>query len=165
MEANREPTASARPNDEVLATNARRALERVCSGAGLDSPSCYYSPSFVDHVNGLEFRGLAGTQQSVDLYRKLLTDMSITVEEQLVMGERVTSRFVVRGTSHGRRVQFDGITISRFEDGLIVEDWSVTDTLGLLRQLGVVRSLLVGARSLTSLLAARRAPIVQKRSE
>jgi hypothetical protein len=136
------------------AETAKRALERVCSGAGLDPASCYYSPSFVDHVNDLEFRGLAGAEQSVNLYRKLLTDMSIRVEEQVVAGDRVTSRFIVSGTSYGRRVRFNGITISRFENGLIVEDWSVTDTLGMLRQLGFARSLLVGVKSLGSLMAA-----------
>jgi len=93
-------------------------------------------------------RGLTGVQQSVDLYRRLLTGMSIRVEEQVVAGDRVTSRFVVTGTSYGRRVQFNGITISRFEDGLIVEDWSVTDTLGMLRQLGVLRALFVWMKSL-----------------
>jgi hypothetical protein len=80
--------------------------------------------------------------------------MSIRVEEQVVAGDRVTSRFVVSGTSYGRRVRFNGITISRFENGLIVEDWSVTDTLGMLRQLGLARSLLVGVKSFGSLMAA-----------
>jgi predicted ester cyclase len=127
--------------------SARRALERVCSGAGLDPASRYYSPSFVDHVNDLEFHGLAGAEQSVQLYRKLLSDISIHVEEQVATGDRVSSRFVVSGTSHGRRVRFNGITISRFENGLIVEDWSVTDTLGMLRQLGLARSLLVGLKA------------------
>jgi len=127
--------------------SARRALERVCSGAGLDPASRYYSPSFVDHVNDLEFHGLTGAEQSVQLYRKLLSDISIHVEEQVATGDRVSSRFVVSGTSHGRRVRFNGITISRFENGLIVEDWSVTDTLGMLRQLGLARSLLVGLKA------------------
>jgi hypothetical protein len=139
---------------EALAEHAKGALERVCSGAGLDPAARYYSPTFVDHVNGLEFRGLAGAERSVSLYRKLLTDLTITVEEQLAAGDRVTSRFVVSGTSYGRRVRFDGITISRFEDGLIVEDWSVTDSLGMMRQLGLLRSLLVGARSIRALAAA-----------
>jgi hypothetical protein len=119
------------------ATCARAALERVCSGKGLDPPSRYYSPEFLDHVNDVELRGLAGVQRSVDGYKAVLSAMNIVVEEQLVEGNRVTSRFVVSGTSFGRRVQINGITISRFEDGLIMEDWSVTDSLGLLRQLGV----------------------------
>jgi hypothetical protein len=36
------------------------------------------------------------------------------------------------------------------EDNLVVEDWSVTDTLGMLRQLGMWRLLLVMLRGLGS---------------
>jgi len=125
---------------------ARGALERVCSGANLDPPSKFYSPSFKDHVHDLEFHGLEGARRSVEMYKSVLDDISIIVEEQLVDGDRVTSRFVVTGSNRGRRVRFNGITISRFENGLIVEDWSVTDTLGMLRQLGAWRSVLVAIR-------------------
>jgi predicted ester cyclase len=130
-----------------LAVRARGALERVCSGKDLDPADRYYAPTFVDHVNDLEFRGLEGTRQSVDLYKAVLDDLEVKVEEQVVDGDRVTSRFVVTGRSGGRRVRFNGITISRFADGKIVEDWSVTDTLGLLRQLGPWRSVLIALRS------------------
>jgi hypothetical protein len=104
------------------AENAKRALERVCSGAGLDSAACYYSPAFVDHVNDRDFRGLAGAEQSVALYKKVFSELSITVAQQVIDRDGVTSRFVVGGTSYGRRVRFNGITLSRFENGLIVED-------------------------------------------
>ena len=140
-----------------IAKNAKGALERVCSGAGLDPASRYYSPSFVDHVNGLEFHGLAGTAQSIALYTSVLSNIEVTVKEQVTEGQRVTSRFVVTGTNRGRRVRFNGITISRFEDGRIVEDWSVTDTLGMLRQLGLWRSILVGLRQWNILKAASEA--------
>ncbi len=123
-------------DDTSRAKNAKDALERVCSGKGLDSPSRYYSPEFVDHVNDMRFQGLEGARRSVELYTKVLSDLDVVVEEQLTDGDRVTSRFVVSGNSFGKRVRFNGITISRFKDGLIVEDWSVTDTLGMLRQLG-----------------------------
>src|SRR6187401_2753371 len=56
------------------ATLARNALERVCSG-GPDSASRYYSPRLVDHVNDLEFQGLAGVRISVDLYQRMLSDL------------------------------------------------------------------------------------------
>lgn len=145
------------PATPTIAENAKGALERVCSGAGLDAPSRYYAAHFVDHVNDLELRGLEGAERSVALYRALLSNMTIEVEEQHVAGDRVTSRFVVTGMCAGRRVRFNGITISRFESGLIAEDWSVTDALGMLRQLGLARSLLVGARSLRALRAIARA--------
>jgi predicted ester cyclase len=126
---------------------AKRALERVCSGAGLDAPALYYSPSFVDHVNGRDYHGLQGAEQSVATYRRLIKDLSIHVEQQTVENDIVTSRFIVQGKIYGRAVQFGGITISRFEEGRIVEDWSVTDTVSMLRQLGLLRALLVIVRS------------------
>lgn len=129
---------------------AKGALERVCSGAQLDCLSQFYSPQFVDHVNDLELRGHSGVRISVKLYRKMLSDMAITVEDQVIDDQRVASRFVVRGTAYGRPVQFNGITISHLRDGLIVEDWSVTDTFGMLRQLGIWRFLFITLRSLRS---------------
>jgi predicted ester cyclase len=125
---------------------AKHALEQVCSGVQLDCLAQYYSPRFVDHVNDCEFRGHSGVRTSVELYRKILSDLAITVEDQVIDGQRIVSRFVVGGVAYGRPVRFNGITISHLEDGLIVEDWSVTDTLGMLRQLGMWRLLLVMLR-------------------
>ena len=127
---------------------AKGALERVCSGARLDCLAQYYSPRFVDHVNDSEFRGHAGVQTSVTQYHKILSDITITVVDQVIEGQRVVSRFVVSGIAYGRAVRFNGITISHMEDGLVVEDWSVTDTLGMLRQLGTWRLMVVMLRSL-----------------
>jgi len=129
-----------------LTTQAKEALERVCSGQALDSLSRYYSQEFVDHVNDMKFKGLQGAIQSVESYTKILSELDVVVEEQLTDGDRVTSRFVVSGKSFGKKVRFNGITISRFKDGLIAEDWSVTDTLGMLRQLGAWRSAILGIR-------------------
>jgi predicted ester cyclase len=138
-----------------VAHSARSALECVCSGAEREQAAKYYSPDFVDHVNDFELRGLEGVRRSVELYTSALSDLEIQVQEQIVDGDRVTSRFVVSGTNRGRRVRFNGITISRFENGRIVEDWSVTDTLGMLRQLGAWRSVLVAIRQWRMVGAAR----------
>jgi predicted ester cyclase len=75
-----------------------------------------------------------------------MSDLALSVEDQVSDGQRVVSRFVVRGMVYGRPVHFNGITISHVEDGLIIEDWSVTDALGMLRQLGMWRLLLVMLR-------------------
>jgi predicted ester cyclase len=134
---------------------AKAALERVCSGADFKSVGHYYSPRFVDHVNDLEFRGLEGAHKSVGMYKAVLSNLEVRVEEQVIEGDRVTSRFVVTGTNHGKRVRFNGITISRLENGLIVEDWSVVDTLALVRQLGVWRSVLLGLKQWRALAGTR----------
>lgn len=103
----------------------------------------------------MKFFGLEGARQSVASYSKVLSDLDVVVEEQLTDGDCVTSRFVVSGSSFGKKVRFNGITISRFKDGLIVEDWSVTDTLGMLRQLGAWRSVLLGLRQWKTLKSPR----------
>ncbi len=142
------------PAGTTNAEQARLALEHVCSGSGRAPASRYYSPKFVDYVNDMTFHGLEGAQQSVSMYKGVLSNIRISVQEQVVEGDKVTSRFVVRGENRGRQVSFNGITISRLENGLIVEDWSVTDTLGMLRQLGLWRTTLVGIRQWKALRSA-----------
>ena len=125
---------------------ARRALEEVCSGKNLDGIPDVYHRDFVDHVNALEYRGHEGARASVTLYLKLFPDLRFTVDEQLTEGDRVASRWTLHGTHRGRPVTLRGIVISRFEEGRIIEDWAASDTMGIPRQLGVWRSLLLLVR-------------------
>lgn len=137
---------------------ARRALEDVCSGREPAGVTEVYHPQFVDHVNALEYRGIDGARQSVALYRELFPDLRFTVDEQVSEGNRVASRWTLTGTHRGRAVRLRGIVISRFEDGRIIEDWASSDTLELVRQLGVWRSLLLLGKH-HRLLRAERPPV------
>ncbi len=126
----------------------RGALERVCSGACLAEASQYYSPGFIDHVNGEDLVGFAGITKSVARYKRFIGNLAITVQDQISEGDRVACRFVVSGVVYGRKVSVDGLTVSRIENARIVEDWSVTDTLSLLGQIGVWRTMMVVLRSI-----------------
>ena len=106
------------------AVHARAALEQVCARGDLGRARELYASDFVDHVNALEFRGQAGIARSVALYGALFPDLRIEVVDQ---GDRVVSRWTLHGTHRGRRVTLPGITISRFQDGQIAEDWTVSD--------------------------------------
>ena len=57
----------------------------------------------------------------------------------------------MRGTNRGRDVELTGITISRMRDGRIVEDWTATDGIELLRGLGLTRTLRAAPRMLRAL--------------
>jgi predicted ester cyclase len=122
---------------------ARKALEEVCSGKDLGGIPDVYHPDFVDHVNTLEYRGHEGARRSVALYLELFPDLRFVVDEQVSEGDRVASRWTLHGTHRGRRVTLRGIVISRFEEGRIIEDWAASDTIEIVRQLGVWRSLLL----------------------
>ena len=120
---------------------ARRALEEVCARGDFEAARELYSANFADHVNGRDFHGHEGVKESVSFYQEVFPDLRIRVDDQVHEEDRVCSRFTMSGTHRGRRVEVSGITISRIEDGRIVEDWSVTDTASLLRQLGPLRAL------------------------
>jgi predicted ester cyclase len=138
---------------EEQSAKARRALEQVCARGDFEAARDLYRPEFIDHVNRLEFRGQSGIRESVGMYQAIFPDLRITVEDQVTEGDRVTSRWTMHGTYRGRGVTLAGITISRFADGMIAEDWTASDTLDLVRQLGLRRSAVLGLRYITSRLS------------
>jgi predicted ester cyclase len=125
---------------------ARHALERVCSSADPSAAAGVYGRDFLDHVNTRDYRGHAGIAESLARYQLLFADgdLQISVVEQLGEGDRVVSRWVAEGHNRGRPLRLWGITISHLAGGEIVEDWSASDNLDVLRQLGVRRALLLG---------------------
>jgi predicted ester cyclase len=133
-------------SESANADVARRALEVACSGKQPGSIEELYSPVFVDHVNSMTYHGTEGAHKSVALYLELFPDLQFVVDEQVTEGDRVASRWTLHGTHRGRPVRLWGIVISRLEDGRIVEDWAASDSLDLIRQLGVWRSVLLGVK-------------------
>jgi predicted ester cyclase len=144
------PDASASREDSATTPEpravAQHALERVCSNADPAAAVGVYSRDFLDHVNARDYRGHDGIRSSLALYQLLFADgdLQIRVVEQVTEGDRVVSRWVAEGHNRGRRLRLWGITISHFADGEIAEDWSASDNLDVLRQLGVRRGLLLG---------------------
>jgi predicted ester cyclase len=125
---------------------ARDAIERVCSGSDLSAAVGVYSQAFRDHVNGRDYVGHEGIRQSLALYQLVFRDgdLRIRVEEQVSEGDKVVSRWVAEGHNRGRPISTWGIVISRIEDGEIAEDWAASDSLEVVRQLGLWRALLLG---------------------
>jgi len=110
----------------------------------------FFSPDFVDHVNDMTFHGYEGGHESIAFYLAIFKNLRMGVEEQVTEGNRVASGWILNGTYHGRPVVLRGITISRFgEDGRTLEDHGHTDTIALLRQLGPIRTLVLGLEILT----------------
>lgn len=131
------------------ATTARNAIEIVCTG-NLSRMPDFYNPDFIDHVNDTTFHGYKGGEESVVFYRAIFKQLQMRAEEQITEGNRVATRWVLTGTYHGRSVTLRGTTISRFaDDGRIIEDHGHTDTVSLLRQIGVLRTLALATEILT----------------
>jgi len=126
-------------------SQARGAIEIVCSG-DISRIEEYYSPRFVDHVNDAVHHGHDGLMQSYGFYKSIFDGgWRFEVIDQVTEGNRVASRWVMRGSCRGRPVELKGATISTVDEaGQIREDFGYADTLSLLGQLGVLRSLRLG---------------------
>jgi len=123
----------------------RACFEQAARGnfAALDA---ILTPDFVLHSPD-DVRGAAGLAGMVESYRSALPDLELTIDHQFAAGDYVASRFTIRGThdgdlmgvpASGRPVEFTGITISRCQYGRIAEEWELTDTVGLLGQVGAL---------------------------
>jgi len=103
------------------------------------------TPDYVVHPE--EARGAAGLQEMVGGYRAALSNLRVDIEQQFSAGDRVATVSTIRGVHEGdlmgtpptgREVAFAMITISRFEDGRIAEEWEIADTVALLAQIGAL---------------------------
>jgi steroid delta-isomerase-like uncharacterized protein len=128
----------------------RREFEEMfCQGGDLDTAGEFYAPNYVLHepTSG-EGRGLEAARQFAATYREAFPDLQSAIEDQVAEGDKVVSRFSGRGThlgetedfgpATGNSVEITGITIDRFAEGRIVEEWTSYDALGLLQQIGLV---------------------------
>ena len=124
-----------------------KAAVRACfsnaSKGNFDAFDTILTADYVLHPEGI--RGPAGLAEMVSVYRAAMSDLRVDVEHQFTEGDYVATRFTIRGThdgdlmgtpATGREVAFSGVTISRCEDGRIAEEWELTDTMALLRQIG-----------------------------
>lgn len=101
-----------------------------------------YDPSQPEPIRGRE-----GVKANFQQYIDAFSDARITVDDQFAEGDRVATRWTGRGThsgeiagiaATGKEVTVSGLTFTRLEGGLVVEEWINWDTLGMLVQLGAV---------------------------
>ena len=76
-------------------------------------------------------------------------DLRITVEDQIVAGDKVATRWTSEGTNSGpfgsmpatgRRIQISGLILDRVVDGKVVERWEQWDQMAMLQQLGLAQA-------------------------
>jgi steroid delta-isomerase-like uncharacterized protein len=117
----------------------------------LDNPDILdevYAADLVWHEPDQDLRGSEEAKRFVTTYKTAFPDLHATVEDEIAEGDKVVTRWTIRGTHQGeieefgpptgRQVEIKGITIHRIEDGKIVEEWERYDNLSVMQQLGLV---------------------------
>lgn len=103
-----------------------------------------YAPGFVVHSGGRKYT-LEEDNASGMALRAAAPDVKVSVERLAGEVNLVAVHWRATGTNtvasagmpgNGKPFDVEGMTFFRFENGLIVEEWSVTDWMRLMKQLG-----------------------------
>ena len=113
-----------------------------------------HEPDLVDRFVAEDYRnhnafvadGREANRQFWTAFFTALPDLSATMEDLVISGDRVVGRFVYRGThtgefmgipASGNPVEMRSIDIWRVEDGMFVEHWDELNLLEMFQQMGV----------------------------
>ena len=126
-----------------------RYFAEVLNQAQLATLEALIADNYVVHDPGLPGRpdGIEGAKRTLRLYRNAFPDMQYAIEAMVAEGEQVVVRWRATGTHRGewfgipptgQAGTIEGISMFRFVNDKLVEQWTNWDTMGLLTQLGVV---------------------------
>lgn len=131
----------------------RHALDEIWNKGNLEAADELVNTDFAAQTNTLGLAAntdLVRMKRSVAMYRAAFPDLHITFDDMVAESDRVAVRFTATGTHlgqmlgippTGKRVSVANITVYHLRDSRIVDQQGLTDTLGLLQQLGVVSPL------------------------
>jgi steroid delta-isomerase-like uncharacterized protein len=130
----------------------RRWFEEVWNKGRAEAIDEMIAPDCVAHGLGGPEGDLHGPEGFKTFHSRFMgafPDIRITVDEVITDGDRCACRFTGRMTHQGdhlgvpatgRSVVLEGMAITYWRNGQIVEAWNTVDMLGMLQQIGAVPS-------------------------
>jgi steroid delta-isomerase-like uncharacterized protein len=91
--------------------------------------------------------GIEAMNTIITTCRNAFHGLTVTIEDMMAEGDKVTARFVARGVHKGefmglpptgKEIALTGIEIFRIQDGKIAELWGEANLMGLMQQLGII---------------------------
>lgn len=126
----------------------RRALDQAINRENLAVLDEMLAPDYHTHITiGRAPNGPLGLKLLIAIFRTAFPDLHCVVEDEIVDGDKFAVRWSMHGTHRGmflgnpptgKQVDVLGIIFVRVENERIIEDWTLTDQLGILQQLGIV---------------------------
>jgi steroid delta-isomerase-like uncharacterized protein len=133
--------------EENIAT-FRRYVEEVGNEGNLELADEIFDRYLSHQPDGSTLeRGPEDVKRFIGEFRGAFPDFHTTIEDQIAEGDKVVTRWRMRGTHRGefrgiaptgKELDITGIGIFRFSGGKVVESWDNFDQLGMMRQLGVI---------------------------
>jgi predicted ester cyclase len=149
-----------------MSTEENKAIvRRFLRESGRGNPAIYgelLASDYTHWVAGvpIEARGPEAYARLGRVWLACMPDLNVTIEDIVAEGDRVVTRQTWRGTHRGpwvsgalgrtiaptgRQLTITATVITRIADGKIAEEWEDWDSVGLLKQLGALPTLVPAA--------------------
>jgi predicted ester cyclase len=125
----------ARPENKAI---ARRYFEEILNKGNAAAIDSIVAADVVFRNPPTVVKGIADFRKLVAALRGAFPDLNFTLEDEIAEGNKVATRWVMRGTLGVRKVDISGMDIFLIENGKIREIWVNMDTLAQAQQMGTV---------------------------
>jgi steroid delta-isomerase-like uncharacterized protein len=131
---------AAREGDRAVPHLAQKisvANSTLLVDGNLTAVTDFFGPGYIAHATDREIRGGPdAVRRFVESYRRAFSDLEVDVQILVESTDRVAWQRTLRGTHRaaykgfpatGGKIVWRDMATSRFEDGLIAEDWVISD--------------------------------------
>jgi steroid delta-isomerase-like uncharacterized protein len=143
-------------------SNARRIVDEAWNKHNTNVLSELFSNDapLHDPQNPNQLKGAQGAKATLETFLTAFPDLKITIEKEIADGDYVVQHLRAIGTNTGsfngmpatgKKSNTIGVMTTKFNNGKVVEAWSIFDSYGLMQQLGVIP---------TQEAASRREPVL-----
>jgi steroid delta-isomerase-like uncharacterized protein len=137
-------TAAEKRNKELV----RRFYEEVWNERSLDLVDGLLTSSWRHHnpSNPEDIEGPEGAKHHIEMVLEAFPDVQFSLHDVVAEADAVVVYWTIGGTHErefagipptGEQIAVKGFNLHHVDDGKIVEEWAVRDSLGMLEQLGV----------------------------
>jgi predicted ester cyclase len=115
----------------------QRIWEELLNGGKTEKMNEFMATEYVYHgPGGHEIKGIEEMKRFSAWVHTSFPNMHFTVHDLIAERDRVVSFWTMKGThKNNKQVEQQGVIISRFASGKVVEDWEIFDRLAIASQL------------------------------
>ena len=122
--------------NQALVDCIHAANETLITNGDVAAAPEFFAPDYVLHLGDRDLRGLKFVQGFVTDLRRSFADLRAEVEVLVGDGDRVAWHRTLRGRhdaafkgfpATGKAIAWRDMVVTRFEGGLIAEEWAVSD--------------------------------------
>ena len=133
--------------EEENKAKQRRVFEEALNKGNMAVVDEVIDTNYVSESPQGMVKGTEAMKQGFANLRSAFPDITFTVEDMIAKEDKVVSRITCKGTHNGefmgiaptgKKMNINGIIITRWVDGKEVEAWEVIDMLGMMQQLGAI---------------------------